>query len=397
MKITQIFKIYWPDNGGGIAKVMESIAEGCKDWEQEIIVCQDSWKKKSAFDSCNGVFVRRCRQLFEIVSTPVSMQFLWDVWRRTKDADIVLYHFPYPMADLAVLLGMYSGRLVVWWHCGFEKYEKLACLYLPLVRHTLRKADCILVSSRGNIDHSDLLRQFRKKCRVIPFCVSEECLQRGQAHRSREELRQQTDKKKLPIRILFIGRLVWYKGCDVLLRAFARMKTKDCRLVLVGSGPLEQDLKRLAASLGLRYVRFAGMVSEEEKMRQLETCDFFVLPSVSKAEAFAVVQLEAMAFGKPVINTRLNSGVPYVSVDGVTGKTVKPGSVRELAQAMDELAADGKLRREYGANALRIVQEEYTQEKMTQRYRKVFGELLKRSRQESVRNRQNGEEYEDCI
>ncbi len=210
-------------------------------------------------------------------------------------------------------------------------------------------------------------------------------------------MRQQTDKKKLPIRILFIGRLVWYKGCDVLLRAFARMKTKDCRLVLVGSGPLEQDLKRLAASLGLRYVRFAGMVSEEEKMRQLETCDFFVLPSVSKAEAFAVVQLEAMAFGKPVINTRLNSGVPYVSVDGVTGKTVKPGSVRELAQAMDELAADGKLRREYGANALRIVQEEYTQEKMTQRYRKVFGELLKRSRQESVRNRQNGEEYEDCI
>lgn len=384
MKITQIFKIYWPDNGGGIAKVMESIADGFRDWEQEIIVCQDSRKKKCADDSYRGIAVHRCRQLFEAVSTPVSLQFLLDIKKRTKDSDFVIYHFPYPMADLAVLFGMYSGKLIVWWHCGFEKYQKLAWLYLPFVRHTLRKADCIFVSSKGNIVNSKVLGQFQTKCRVIPFCVSDECLQRGKAHAEKIKQMQaaslgqeQSAGKQKAVRILFIGRLVWYKGCDVLLRAFARMKNKNCSLVIVGSGPLEQDLKRLAASLQLRHVHFAGMVSEEEKMRQIENCDFLVLPSVSKAEAFAVVQIEAMAFGKPVINTHLKSGVPFVSVDGVTGKTVKPGSVRELAQAMEELASNEKLRMEYGANGLAAVHRKYTQRKMVCRYRKAFLELLK--------------------
>ncbi|MDE7312194.1 MAG: glycosyltransferase [Eubacterium sp.] len=423
MKITQLFKIYWPDNGGGIAKVMESIADGCEGCVQEMIVCQDSRKKKSSEDSYKNIAVYRCSQLFEFASTPVSPRFLFEVKRRSKDSDIVIYHFPYPMADLAVLLGMYSGRLVVWWHCGFEKYQKLGFLYQPLVRHTLRKADCILVSSRGNLEHSDVLKRFLKKCRVVPFCVSEEYLQRGQAHaaafqqqdpgtvgqapESGEEGQQRADRRRKQLCILFIGRLVWYKGCDVLLHAFARMKHKGCRLVLVGSGPLEQELKRLAASLQLKNVRFAGRVSEEDKMRQIEACDFLVLPSVSEAEAFAVVQLEAMAFGKPVINTRLKSGVPYVSVDGVTGITVKPGSVRELAQAMEELAADEKLRRKYGANALRIVQKEYTLEKMAKRYRKVFRELLEEQDRgmpkSGERKRRKGmlavegKEDEDCI
>lgn len=394
MKITQLFKIYWPDNGGGIAKVMEDIADGFRDCEQEIVVCQDSRKKKSADDTYKGIAVHRCRQLFELVSTPVSLQFLWNVRKHTKDSDLVIYHFPYPMADLAVLLGMYSGRLVVWWHCGFEKYPKLSLLYLPLVRHTLEKADRILVSSRGNIANSKILRKYRKKCRVIPFCVSDKCLLRGQEHVARifaEEARQQDGleqasdqsacdhricKQEKRIQILFVGRLVWYKGCEILLKAFASMRRSDCRLVLVGIGPLEQELKRLAVSLKLRHVTFTGMVSEEEKLRHLEECDFFVLPSISKAEAFAVVQLEAMAFGKPVINTALHSGVPYVSVDGVTGRTVKPGSVRELAEAMEELAGNERLRREYGANALRIVQEKYTQELLVKRHRKVFRELL---------------------
>lgn len=371
MKITQLFKIYWPDNGGGIAKVMESIADSLTDCEHEIIVCHASGHKKGVDDEYKGIPVRRCRQLFALVSTPVSLQFLHDVKKRTKDSDIIIYHFPYPMADLAVLSGMYSGRLVVWWHCGFEKYKKLAPFYLPLVKHTLEKADLILVSSKGNLRNSQLLKRYRKKCKVIPFCVNEEYLKRGKEYA--KDVRQ---KEKKTVRILFVGRLVWYKGCDILLKAFAKMRNRSCSLVLVGSGPLEKELKSLAVSLKLRQVEFTGMVSEEEKIRQIEACDFLVLPSVSKAEAFAIVQIEAMAFGKPVINTALSSGVPDVSIDGVTGKTVKPGSIHELANAMDELAENEKLRRTYGKNAQKRVQKEYAQKIMAERYRALFRKLL---------------------
>lgn len=236
------------------------------------------------------------------------------------------------------------------------------------------------------IKNSKILRRFQKKCSVIPFCVSEECLERGKALANGFYRQKEQDdsvgvcRQNRRIRILFVGRLVWYKGCDILLKAFAKMKHANCRLVLVGGGPLEQELKNLAANLKLENVQFTGMVSEEEKMRQLEVCDFLVLPSVSEAEAFAVVQLEAMAFGKPVINTALKSGVPKVSIDGVTGKTVKPGSVRELTAAMDELAQNAGLRKEYGMNALRIVQKHYTQEVMTRRLRKVF-EVLEDKRE----------------
>lgn len=372
MKIIQLFKIYWPDNGGGIAKVMEQIAEGFPTWDQEIIVCQDSRKKKRTDDRYKSIAVHRCSQIFNLMSTPVSLQYLWDMRKRTKDSDIVIYHFPYPMVDLAVLLGMYSGRLVVWWHCGFEKYQKLGFFYRPLVRNTLKKADRILVSSQGNIENSDILKCYQKKCRVIPYCVSNECLQRGLAYVTNDN--EKKDKKS-QICILFVGRLVWYKGCDVLLKAFARMRRNDCRLVLVGGGPLERKLKALAASFMLNNVVFTGMISEEEKLCWLEQCDFLVLPSISKAEAFAVVQLEAMAFGKPVINTALKSGVPYVSVDGVTGITVKPGSVSELTAAMERLASDERLRRKYGANAFRMVQEKYTQDLMVKRHRRLFQKL----------------------
>lgn len=382
MKITQLFKIYWPDNGGGIAKVMEDIAAGLTDCEHEIIVCQGDRHKKSMDDTYQGIAVRRCRQLFAPVSTPVSLRFLYDVKKRTRHTDIVIIHFPYPMADLAVLLGLYSGRLVVWWHCGFEKYKKLAPFYRPLVRHTLDKADQILVSSRENMKNSALLWRYRKKCSVIPFCVDHAYLERGKAAAENKTTGSAAEKpgdpfckEDRPIRILFIGRLVWYKGCDILLKAFAKIRRTNCHLVLVGSGPLEQELKELASALKLHNVTFTGMISEEAKMRQIEACDFLVLPSISKAEAFAVVQLEAMAFGKPVINTALKSGVPYVSIDGVTGKTVKPKSVRELAAAMEELAQNEQLRREYGANARRIVQKEYTQELMAKRHRSVFEKL----------------------
>ncbi len=388
MKITQLFKIYWPDNGGGIAKVMESIAQGFLDCEQELIVCQSLRHKPCTQDTYQGIPVRRCRQLFDLLSTPISLQFLYDVKKRTKNSDIVIYHFPYPMADLAVLFGLCSGRLIVWWHCGFDKYKMLAPFYRPLVAHTLKKAERILVSSKGNIKNSKTLRRFCKKCTVIPFCVSDECLLRGRAYAqsrfyeedsSYEENRTIQEEKKSRIRILFIGRLVWYKGCDILLKAFALLQKKHptaCSLTIVGSGPLEQELKALAASLKLKHVMFTGMVTEEEKMSHIEACDFLVLPSISKAEAFAVVQLEAMAFGKPVINTALNSGVPYVSIDGITGKTIKPGSVKELAAAMQELAKNEQLRKDYGQHALQLIQKEYTHDLMVKRHRKVFAKLL---------------------
>lgn len=369
MRIIQLFKVYWPDNAGGIAKVMEDVSQSFHAYNQRIIVCGRKNAGKTYWDQYHGIKVLRCRQLADICSTPLSIDFIRYAGCCISDSDVVVYHFPYPIVDLAVRLHRIRGRLIVWWHCDIASHKYLLPIYERLIRNTLEQAERIVVSSHGILKHSRYLQKYRDKCRVIPFCIDGRYIEKG-----KKAFSSQPEKKE--ILILFIGRLVWYKGCQVLLKAFAKMKHENCRLTVAGTGPLADELKRMSAQMHIAgQVCFEGRVSEKRKQMLLEECDFLVLPSISKAEAFGIVQIEAMAFGKPVINTAVPSGVPEVSIHGVTGITTAPGSVDELSDAMELLAGNARLRRIYGKNAIRRVSEQYTQERMYEECLKLIQEL----------------------
>ena len=173
-------------------------------------------------------------------------------------------------------------------------------------------------------------------------------------------------------KILFTGRLVYYKGADVLLEAFSRLQG-NAELFLAGTGVLEPELRERAKALGAEHrVHFLGRRMTSDLRDMFADCDFFVLPSVANSEAFGIVQLEAMVYGKPVINTALPTGVPLVSPDGVTGLTVPPSDPDALAAAMDRLIADDALREQYGKAARTRVLQEYSLQKVMEQTRKVL-------------------------
>jgi rhamnosyl/mannosyltransferase len=172
--------------------------------------------------------------------------------------------------------------------------------------------------------------------------------------------------------ILFVGRLVNYKGVEYLIDA---MNEAEGTLLIVGDGHLKSDLEKRAKRRGVEEsIYFLGKVSESKLGEYYKAADVFVLPSVAPNEAFGIVQLEAMARGVPVINTSLPTGVPWVSQDGITGKTV-PRDPKALAEAINSILNDDQLRQEYGKQARLRVEEKFSQKKMIQRIEEIYDRL----------------------
>ena len=151
-------------------------------------------------------------------------------------------------------------------------------------------------------------------------------------------------------------------------------QVQNCELFLIGSGKLQDTLQQMAE--GMDTVHFLGSLSDADLRAALQECDFLVLPSVANSEAFGLVQLEAMVYGKPVINTALPTGVPYVSLDGETGLTVPPESETVLAKAMQTLVSDADLRSKYGAAAKKRVETVFAEDVVMQQVYDVLADSI---------------------
>ncbi len=357
LRILQVNKAYYP-HVGGIESLVKQYSEelsGYDDVEVKVLVCR-SERGKTVHERIKGADVTRAGSLGTYFSCPLSFSFLRLFRKMAKDADVVHIHVPFPLADAALMLSGFRGRVVVSWHSDIVKQKKLMMLFRPLIKNTLKRADCIIAATKGHIDGSDYLPQFREKCRIIPYGITpEDYLSVKRVPFLAEKC---TDKGS--VRVFFTGRLVYYKGADVLLEAFA--KVNGCELFLAGTGELEAQLKDFAKEHGLeKKVHFLGFLPDEQLKQAYADCDIFVLPSVVKSEAFGIVQLEAMIYGKPVINTSLPSGVPYVSIDGETGITVPPHNANALAKAINRLAGDSELREKLGKNAAERVKKYFNE------------------------------------
>ena len=366
IKVLQVNKLYTP-HIGGIEKVVQDLAEGLRDKvDMEVLVCQN--KGKPAVEYLNGVKVTRAGSLGILFSMPLSFSFFSYLRTLSKDRDIVHFHMPFPLGDAAFFLSGYKGKVVLWWHSDIIHQKMLMKLYKPLMDKFLNRADCIIVATQGHIDCSRYLSPYRQKCVIIPYGIDV----RTNVQNDYQSITKTNKLKKL----LFVGRLVYYKGVDVLLHAFSNVQ--GAQLNIVGDGPLKPQLEQQAKDLCIAgNVVFSGRVDDEQIKKLLNECDILVLPSVANSEAFGLVQIEAMACSKPVINTSLPTGVPYVSIHKQTGLTVPPGDANALSEAIQRLIDNDDERIQMGISARKRVEECFTLDTMLQNVYKQYQRILK--------------------
>lgn len=356
---------------GGIERVVEDIADGMKKRaEMTILVCADG-KNTEIETRPDGVTVIRAGKMFTLFSMPVSMKYLYWFGRLSKKADIIQFHAPFPLSDLALFLHHNKNAVkTVWWHSDVVRQKKLMMVYKPLMRWFLKNIDRIYVAGNAILEQSKHIGEHRERVEIIPFGLNvEEYESNPFTPILTESLKDKKNKK-----VLFVGRLVSYKGVEVLLDAFRGVK--DAELFIVGDGDLKVPLKRQANALSCAdRIHFLGSLEVTELRSAYRDCDFFVLPSVTRAECFGIVQLEAMVYGKPVINTNLETAVPEVSISGVSGLTVEPRNAAQLRNAIIRLCTDDELRERLGKGAKERLYNYYNLNVMADKLYASYSEL----------------------
>ena len=364
MRVLQLGKFYDPFLGG-METVLKEICESLAHEVQfQVVVANTCWRTEH---ENRKVPVTRVGSLGKLLSCSIAPTY--PLWARKFDPDLIHVHLPNPLAELSGLLAKRDVPVVAQFHSDVVRQRNLLKVYGPFLEAFYRRASCIIVPTPRHIEISQFVSRHRDKCRVVPFGVP----------LSRFDLDEDGKKKVDGLRdgmpsVLCVGRLVSYKGVEYLLRA---MESVKARLWIIGVGPLEDSLKHLAAQLGLTdRVQFLGKVSEADLMAYYHACDVFVLPSITNAEMFGVVQLEAMACRKPVISTDLPTGVSWVNQHEKTGYIVPRENVGELAGAIRRLLDSAQLREEMGEAGRTRVEENFTSTKMAEAMLQVYQEML---------------------
>ncbi|MEZ4663134.1 MAG: glycosyltransferase [Caldilineaceae bacterium] len=353
MRVLQIYKDYAPVMGG-IENHIKVLAEGLQQHNVEARVLVTNTSGRTVHQVLDGIPVTKTGRQLNISSAPISLGFYPWLWRLEKDVDIAHLHLPYPPGELGQLLLGRSQSLVLTYHSDIVRQKVLGALYAPFLRQILQRADLIAVSNPVYVQSSRFLQRVADKCRVIPFGIDLAHFAATPPIRQRAaEIRHMFDNRPL---LLFVGRLRHYKGVNVLLEAMCSeaIRQLDARLLVIGIGPLQEQLQQQAAAAGLlERVLFGGEWSDADKIAAYHAADLFVLPSINRAETLGIVQIEAMACGTPVVSTELGTGTSWVNQHQQTGLVAPPNDPAALAQAMAQLLGDAERRREMGQAAHR--------------------------------------------
>lgn len=363
MIILHLYTNYFPVLGG-IENHIRLLAEAQAARGHDVTVLVASLDRRSHVSNLNGVKVIFASRLWNVSSAPLSLEMFQRVAK--METDITHLHAPYPFGEIANYLGGHARATVVTYHSDIVRQKMMGALYTPVLHRVLARVTTIIATSPNYIASSEVLRRWQDKCVVVPLASPPQ----SKAPELSPQFMNRPNRE-----LLFAGKLRYYKGVNYLLQALTLIP--NAGLTIVGTGPMEREWKQLADSLGISpRVTWVGQVSDRELRAYYDSCDVFVLPCSERSEAFGMVQLEAMAAGKPVVSCDVNTGVAWVNRNEITGLVVPPKDPRALADALARLLGDAALRERMGAAGKERVALEFNAQKMVEGVMQVYERAL---------------------
>jgi len=370
--IVHFGKYYFPD-AGGIESVTVSLAKGAAMAGHSVsVVCFEKIPANNN-ELIDGVQVFRAPIAKMLASQPLGYRYFMQCLTAGKNADLVHLHVPNMLGALCALFISAKTLLLVHWHSDVINKGLLGKLLRPLESALLRRADSIVCTSQVYADASETLAPFRNKITVVPIGVPD-AKHDGDSTQLPPLLKAQIGGRKV---VLAVGRLVPYKGFNVLIKA-AQQLTDDSVVVIVGSGPLQQELQQAVEQGGVKdRVVLAGRLSDAALHALFEQATLYCLPSTYRAEAFGVVIIEAMAYGLPIVASDIpGSGVPWVNQHGVSGLNVPVGDPQSLVEACNQILTSDHLRGRLGRGARQRFLAEFTEDISVKRMLASYERLL---------------------
>lgn len=370
MNVLQLGKFY--PIRGGVEKVMYDLSLGLS---ERMVHCdmlcastEDYPAETIKLNTYGRVMVMPTK--WKLAATMLAPAMITTLRRIAKHYDIIHIHHPDPMACLALFLSGYKGKVVLHWHSDILKQKTLLKLYAPLQNWLINRADVIVGTTPVYVAESPFLQKVQHKIDHIPIGVLPVGI-------SAEKVAVIMERYKGKHLIFSLGRLVDYKGYEYLIRS-ARYLDNSFQIVIGGKGPLHESLTVLIRELGVEdRVTLLGYVSDEEVPAYYAAADIFCLSSIWKTEAFAIVQIEAMSCGTPIVSTYIpGSGVSWVNQDGVSGLVVEKENPEALAEAFEKIITDPILKKRLSEGSRKRFETHFIRDKMVEKSLELYDMCL---------------------
>lgn len=317
MKILVVNKGYKPWIGG----VETAVKTYCEAFKQlkinvEVLCCHQTPMIDSSTSKVDGITVHRMKTNFFISSAPISISFFDFLIKRNKNYDLIHFNEPFQISLLGYFFITKKTPFIISHHSDIQKQKIAKYVLNPIINWMYKKSKIITIGNPTFLYNSKIIMNNKKKVEVIPYTDK---IESGFIHNIVPDLKFKLKKNYF----LMFSRYSYYKGFELLQKTLPLLeKEPDLHFLVVASGLMPEGLNSFF-SKHPKVTLINREISEEEKRHFFKGCRAYLFPSTHISESFGITQLEALKNGAPVINSLLPTGVPWVSIDEITGFSFK--------------------------------------------------------------------------